>query len=141
MFVINITSLWLPFSWVSLLFWFHKNRVLRSMQYRFVCIQYSYYREFVCSWPASHFHYRHCTAWMRFNYTNKSAVACMSSLLLSIYLQQICYLISFSFKLNNGAKGNFISLKYWICLFVSFTNTIFSLMIKNKETLIRYSNK
>ena len=81
----------------------------------------------------------------------------MSSLLLSIDLQQTCYFIVFYFKLTNGAiekwwmvkwcngeikngTGHLFSYKYWICLFVLFLKTTFSLIIKNKQNLIRYCN-
>ena len=72
----------------------------------------------------------------------KVTVACMSLLLLSIDLRRLCYYIMFYFKLNNGAMVkwwivkwcngeikirivSFVSNKYWICSFVSFSNTSF----------------
>ena len=81
----------------------------------------------------------------------------MSSLLLSIDIRLICYLIMFYFRLTNGAMykwwkviwcnveiknktRHFLSHKYWICLFVLFSSTIFFLIIRNKQTLIRYCN-
>ena len=36
--------------------------------------------------------------------------------------------------------GHFLSHKYWIFLFVLFSNTTFSQIIKNKQNLIRYCN-
>ena len=42
-------------------------------------------------------------------------------------------------EIKNGT-GHFFSHKYWICLFVLFLKTTFSLIIKNKQNLIRYCN-
>ena len=125
------------------------------MLYRFVCIQYIYYHDFVCSWPALCLWYRRCHVWVRFIHARKIIFACMSSLILSIDIRRIYYFILFYFKLTNGAMekwwmiiwcngeinnitGRFLSHKFWIYLFVLFSNTTFLLMIKNKQTLIRY---
>ena len=153
----SITSSLLPSSQVSALYWCYKNTVLRFVWYRLVFIQYSYYRDFVCSWPESRLLYRHRHVWVCYIHTTKITVACMSLLLLSIDLRRICYFIMFYFKLTNGATekcwivkwcngeikngtGHFFSHKYWICLFVLFLNTTFSLIIKDKQNLIRYCN-
>ena len=40
----------------------------------------------------------------------------------------------------NNRSCHLFSIKYWICLFVLFSNTTFLLIIKNKQTLIRYCN-
>ena len=134
----SIASLWLPSSWVSALYWFYKNYGFNSL----VFIQCSYYRDLFCSWPASRLRNRHRRVWVRCIHTMKFTVACMSSLLLSIDIRQICYFIMFYFKLTNGAiekwwmikwcngeinnrTGHFFSHKYWICLFVLFLNTTF----------------
>ena len=127
------------------------------MWYCLVFIQYSYYRDFVCSWPESHLRYWHRHVWMRYIHTKKITVVCMSLLILYIDLQQICSFVVIYFKLTNGTMGkwwvvkwcngeinnrtgHFFSRKYWICLFVLFSNTTFLLIIKNKQTLIRYFN-
>ena len=127
------------------------------MWYCLVFNKYSYYCDFVRLWPALRLIYRHHHVWVRYVHTVKITVACMSSLLLSIDLRQICYLIMFYFKLTNVAIEKFckakwcngeikngtshlFSHKYWICLFVLFLNTTFSLIIKDKQNLIRYCN-
>ena len=127
---------------MSALYWYYKNTVLRSMRYRFVCIQCGYYHDFVCLWPASRLRYQHRHMWVRFIHTNKITVACMSSLILSIDLQGHWYFIMLYFKVTNGAMekwwmvkscngeinisiGCFDSHKYWICLFVLFSNRTF----------------
>ena len=131
--------------------------MLISVWYSLSFIQYSYYCDFVCSWPASWLHNWHRHVRVCYIHTTKIKVACMSLLLLSIDLRQISYFIMFYFKLNNGAMekcwvvkccygeiknstGHLFSHNDWICLFVSFSNTTFFLTIKNKQALIWYYN-
>ena len=80
----------------------------------------------------------------------------MSSLILYIDLRQICYFIMFilnwpMLQWRNGGWLNYatekknktshlFSHKYWICLFVLFSNPTFLPIIKNKQNLIRYCN-
>ena len=126
-------------SQLSALYLFYENTVLRFVQYCFVSIKYSYYCKLFCLRSASNFCYQHHHMWVRFICTKKSTTACISSLLLSIYLWCICYLILFPFKLTNGAKVIFFSriLNLLICFIF---DTTFFLIIKNKEILISYCN-
>ena len=78
----------------------------------------------------------------------------MSLLKLSIYLRRICYFNIFilnwpmdkwwmvkwcNVEIKNRT-GRLFSHKYWICLYVLVLNTTFLLIIKNKQTSIRYCN-
>ena len=78
--------------------------VLRSVWYSFVCIPDSYYREFVCSWPALHICYQHHNAWVRFIHIKKVWLrVCHHYYCLCIYDESF---ISFCFlyTLINGLK-------------------------------------
>ena len=66
------------------------------------CLRYCHCHGWVhcifCSCTALRFCYRHRNVWVWFIHTKKSTVACMSLLLLSIYLRQICYFNFFPFN-------------------------------------------
>ena len=104
---------------------------------RSVFTQYSYYRVFFCSRPSSRHFDCHRHMWVRYIDTKKIIVWCVSSLLLSIDLWQLCYFIMFYLKMTNGAivkwwmvkwchgemkisTGHFFSHKYQIFSFVYF---------------------
>ena len=130
---------------------------------RSVFIQYSCYRDFFCSGPASRLRNCHCHVWVRYIDTTKITVACMSSLLLSIDIRRFYYLIMFYFKLTNGEMvkwwmvkwcngeiknrtGHLFYHKYQICSFVLFRTKSFAAdkVIHNLQFLIinnKYSNQ
>ena len=153
----SIASSLLSLSWLSALYWYYKNTVLSFVWYSLVFIKYSYYCDLVCSWPSLCLRNRHCHVWVRYIHTTKIMVVCMSLLLLSIDIRRIYYFIMFYFKLTNGEMekwwivkwcngeinnrtGHLFSHKFWIRLFVLFSNTTFFLISRNKQTLIMYFN-
>ena len=116
--------------------------VLRFVWDRSFFTQYSYYRDFLCLGPASRLRDRHLHGLLGYIDTTTITVWCMSLLRFSIDLQWFWYFIMFYFKLTNGAMvkwwmmkwcngeikiriGSFVSHKYQIFSFVSFSNTTF----------------
>ena len=108
--------------------------VLRFVWDRLVFTQYSYYHDLFFSGPELRLRNQHRHMWVRNIETTIITVWCMSSLILSIDLQWLCYFIMFYFKLTNGAMvkwwmfkccngeiniriGHFFPHKYWICSF------------------------
>ena len=124
----------------------------RFLWYIFVFTQYSYYRELFCSGPELRLRNHHSHRWVRYIDTTKITVWCMSSLILSIDLRWLRYLIMFYFKLTNDAMvkwwilkwyngeikkriGHFFFHKYLICSFILFFNTTFSQQTKQSIIL------
>ena len=80
-----------------------KITVLRFVWYCLVFTQYSYYCDLFCSGQTLILRYFHSHGWVRYIDTTKITVACMSSLLFSIDIQQYFYFITFYLKLTNDA--------------------------------------
>ena len=72
-----------------------KITVLMFVWYCLVFNQYSYYRDFFCSRPALRIRNRHHHVLVQYIDNTKFTVVCMSLLLLSIDLQQLCYYVLF----------------------------------------------
>ena len=89
-----------------------KITVLMFVWYRLFFTQFSYYRDFFCLGPELCLCNRHLHVWVRYIDTTKITVVCMSSLLFSIDLQQICYFIMFYFKLTNGEMEKMMDFKW-----------------------------
>ena len=89
-----------------------KITVLRFVWDHLVFTQYSYYRDLFSSGPALRLRNHHCHVWVRYIDAKKVTVWCMSSLLLSIYLQWFCYFNKFYFKLTNGAMVKWCMVKW-----------------------------
>ena len=64
--------------------------------------QYSYYCDFFCLGTALRLCDCHRHVWVRYIYTTKITVWCMSSLLLYIDIQWFCYFIMFYFRLSQN---------------------------------------